>query len=336
MNYIELLEKYMQGLTSQEEENALLHWMRNEDKARQTIYAYYEKRWNDAPKADIPAELQYKMLTNIKKNIQRNEKENNDHKSIDIGKKIVWKDMMKYAAIVLLTLTISIFSMYYFSFVNEEKKVFVVYADKGQRSNLILPDGTKVWLNSGSRLEYNSTYSKKERKVKLIGEAFFEVSKDKRHRFLVKTELMDIEALGTAFNVQAYPDENEVTTSLVNGKVRISTPCKDVILLPNQQVCYVKSTNSLSTNDLESAEYANAWIHGEFSFKKATLEEIAKELNRMYNMEFKFNSDEIKGLRFTGIIKNNSLTNVLEIISLTAPVTFEVKDDYIILDKRAY
>ena len=241
---------------------------------------------------------------------------------------------MQYAAIVILTIAVSIFSVYYTSPVNEEEKVFAVYAEKGQRSNLTLPDGTKVWLNSGSQLEYNNQYGKKERNVKLTGEAFFEVAKDKKHRFLVKTELMDVEALGTAFNVEAYPEDDEITTSLINGKVRVHTPCKEVILSPNQRACYIKSNNSLYTNKLESAEHANAWIHGEFSFNKASLEEIAKELNRMYNMEIKFNSEEIKKLRFTGIIKNNSLTNVLEIISLTAPVTFEVKDDYIILDKR--
>lgn len=332
MNHIELLEKYMQGLTSREEEKSLFHWMQYDDTARQTIYTYYDKRWNDTPNSDIPAELQHKMLMRIKKNIYDDKKENKGNKYI--GKKIVWTNMMRYAAAVLITLTVSVFLVYYYSFINEEERLFVVYAEKGQRSNLVLPDGTKVWLNSDSRLEYNTSYGKKERIVKLVGEAFFEVSKDKEHRFLVKTQKMDVEALGTAFNVQAYPEENEVSTSLINGKVRVSTPCKEVILSPNQQVSYVKSTNSLSVSGITTSEHANGWINGAFSFNNTSLEDIAKELNRMYNMELKFNSDEIKELRFTGIIKNNSLTNVLEIISLTAPVTFKVLDNTIILDKR--
>lgn len=338
MNYIELLEKYMQGLTSKEEEKALLHWMQHDDEARHTIHTYYENRWNNMPKSEIPAKLQHKMLMNIKKNIQNETKysSKNNNRHIGIGKKIVWKDMMRYAAAVLITFSVSVFSAYYFfhSSVNEEEKVFVVYADKGQRSNLVLPDGTKVWLNSGSRLEYNNKYGSKERNVKLTGEAYFEVSKDKEHRFLVNTGIMDVEALGTAFNVQAYPEENEVTTTLVEGKVRVNTPCKEVILSPNQQVSYLKTTNSMSVSKIRNAEYANGWIKGEFSFNKASLEDIARELSRIYNMEIKFYSDEIKKLHFTGVIKNNSLTNVLEIISLTSPVTFEVKQDSIILDKR--
>lgn len=335
MNYIELLEKYMQGLTSPEEEKELLHWMQNDSEARRTIHAYYEKRWNTLPKTDIPAELQHKMLMNIKQNIRKDLEKNNNGKYIGIGKTIVWRDIMRYAAAVLITFAVSAFSAYYYySYTNNDEKNFVVYADKGQRSNLILPDGTKVWLNSGSRLEYNNKYGKEERKVKLTGEAYFEVSKDKEHRFLVNTGIMDIEALGTAFNVQAYPDENRITTTLVEGKVRVNTPGKEAILSPNQQASYSKANGMMTVNNIRNVEYANGWINGEFSFNGASLEEIARELSRMYNMEIKFKSNDIKKLHFTGVIKNNSLTNVLEIISLTSPVVFEVNNDSIILDKR--
>lgn len=246
---------------------------------------------------------------------------------------IEWKNMMRYAAAILIILFVSIFSAYYYTF-NEEEKTFVVYSDKGQRSNLILPDGTKVWLNSGSRLEYNNNYGEEERRIKLTGEAYFEVSKDKRHRFLVNAGIMDIEALGTAFNVQAYPDEDEIVTTLIEGKIRVNTPDKEVNLTPNQQVSYLKTTNSTTINKTIKAEFANAWTRGEFSLNKTSLEDIVKELSRMYNIEIKFKSDEIKKLHFTGIIKNNSLINVLEIISLTSPVTFEIKTDSIILDKK--
>lgn len=168
----------------------------------------------------------------------------------------------------------------------------------------------------------------------MTGEAYFEVAKDKEHRFLVSTGLMDVEALGTAFNVQSYPNEDEITTTLLEGKVKISTPGQEAILLPNQQACFGKSSNRLSVIEVENAKYSNSWTKGEFAFNGATLEEIAKELSRMYNMEIKFDSDEIKEYNFSGVIKNNSLTNVLEIISLTSPVVYEVVNDSIILDKQ--
>lgn len=330
MDYIELLEKYMQGLTTPEEEKALLDWIQHDGDARSTISAFYEKRWKETPDTGVSAELQYKMLMNIKQNICQHETENQSA----AGRKIVWMNVMKYAAAILVTMVVSVFSAYYFYSSESDVKNFVVYADKGRRSNLVLPDGTKVWLNSDSKLEYDNTYGVKERKIRLTGEAYFEVAKDKEHRFLVSTGLMDVEALGTAFNVQSYPNEDEITTTLLEGKVKISTPGQEAILLPNQQACFGKSSNGLSVIEVENAKYSNSWTKGEFAFNGATLEEIANELSRMYNMEIKFDSDEIKEYNFSGVIKNNSLTNVLEIISLTSPVVYEVVNDSIILDKQ--
>lgn len=237
MDYIELLEKYMQGLTTPEEEKALLDWIQHDGDARSTISAFYEKRWKETPDTGVSAELQYKMLMNIKQNICQHEIENQSA----AGRKIVWMNVMKYAAAILATMVVSVFSAYYFYSSESDVKNFVVYADKGQRSNLVLPDGTKVWLNSDSKLEYDNTYGVKERKIRLTGEAYFEVAKDKEHRFLVSTGLMDVEALGTAFNVQSYPNEDEITTTLLEGKVKISTPGQEAILLPNQQACFGKS-----------------------------------------------------------------------------------------------
>lgn len=228
MDYIELLEKYMQGLTTPEEEKALLDWIQHDGDARSTISAFYEKRWKETPDTGVSAELQYKMLMNIKQNICQHEIENQSA----AGRKIVWMNVMKYAAAILATMVVSVFSAYYFYSSESDVKNFVVYADKGQRSNLVLPDGTKVWLNSDSKLEYDNTYGVKERKIRLTGEAYFEVAKDKEHRFLVSTGLMDVEALGTAFNVQSYPNEDEITTTLLEGKVKIPLPDKRLFCCP--------------------------------------------------------------------------------------------------------
>jgi hypothetical protein BACCOPRO_03785 len=154
MDYIELLEKYMQGLTTPEEEKALLDWIQHDGDARSTISAFYEKRWKETPDTGVSAELQYKMLMNIKQNICQHEIENQSA----AGRKIVWMNVMKYAAAILATMVVSVFSAYYFYSSESDVKNFVVYADKGQRSNLVLPDGTKVWLNSDSKLEYDNTY----------------------------------------------------------------------------------------------------------------------------------------------------------------------------------
>ena len=110
MDYIELLEKYMQGLTTPEEEKALLDWLQHDGDARSTISAFYEKRWKETPDTGVSAELQYKMLMNIKQNICQHEIENQS----TAGRKIVWMNVMKYAAAILATMVVSVFSAYYF------------------------------------------------------------------------------------------------------------------------------------------------------------------------------------------------------------------------------
>lgn len=336
MDYIELLDKYMQGATSPEEEKQLLQWIQNNSFARATILAHYEKHWAKHSRDEVPAELQHEMLMNIKRKMHAQPA--SGIKNIQIGnkgKKNLWLEVMKYAAVILVTISVAVSSTYfYLSPAESEGESFIVYADKGQRSNVVLPDGTKVWLNSDSRLEYDTHYGQKERKVKLTGEAYFQVAKDADHRFLVHTDIMDVEALGTTFNVQAYPDDAEIVTTLVEGKVRVSAGDNEVVLLPKQLASYGRSGGLMKVSKMENTDYATGWMKGEFAFSGASLQEIAKELSRMYNMKIQFKSEEIKKYHFSGVIQNNSLTNVLEIIGLTSPVVYEVRNDSIILDKQ--
>ena len=202
MDYIELLDKYMQGATSPEEEKQLLQWIQNNSYARATILAHYEKHWARHSRDEVPAELQHEMLMNIKRKMHAQSTSGIKNMPVgNKGKKNLWLEVMKYAAVILVTISVAVSSTYFYLSSSEtEGESFIVYADKGQRSNVVLPDGTKVWLNSDSRLEYDTHYGQKERKVKLTGEAYFQVAKDVDHRFLVHTDIMDVEALGTAFN----------------------------------------------------------------------------------------------------------------------------------------
>lgn len=116
---------------------------------------------------------------------------------------------------------------------------YVVLADNGQRASVVLPDGTKVWLNSHTKLNYKSDYGVKERSVSLSGEAYFEVSKDTLRRFLVNAGDMEVEALGTAFNVKAYEEDDEVVTTLFEGSVRTAVGKEFVILSPDESAVLI-------------------------------------------------------------------------------------------------
>lgn len=205
--------------------------------------------------------------------------------------------------------------------------------DKGQRASVILPDGTKVWLNSHTELTYNGDYGKGNRQVVLSGEGYFEVAKDTTLRFIVKAGEMEVEALGTTFNVKAYQEDGELTTTLFEGKVRTSVGKDEVILKPDESLSFDKSSRRMIVSD-DLAAYARMWKDNELVFKGATMEEVAVMLDRLYNVKVRFTSEKVKHYRFSGVIKNNSLDNVIELISLTAPIMYKKVGGEIIIEER--
>ena len=205
---------------------------------------------------------------------------------------------------------------------------------RGGENTVILADGTTVHLNAGSKLTYPVRFAGKRRVVALEGEAYFEVSKDSLRRFLVNAGDMEVEALGTAFNVKAYEEDDEVVTTLFEGSVRTAVGKEFVILSPDESAVFNKSSHILSVNHPTNASYARLWRTNELAFSGESLEEIAVLLNRMYNVEVRFLSNKIKGYSFSGVIRNNSLDNVFEIISLTAPITYVSVGDTIYLNEK--
>ena len=145
---------------------------------------------------------------------------------------------------------------------------------------------------------------------------------------------MEVEALGTAFNVKAYEEDDEVVTTLFEGSVRTVVGKEFVILYPDESAVFNKSSHILSVNHPTNASYARLWRTNELAFSGESLEEIAVLLNRMYNVEVRFLSNKIKGYSFSGVIRNNSLDNVFEIISLTAPITYVSVGDTIYLNEK--
>lgn len=213
------------------------------------------------------------------------------------------------------------------------QQTFVVSAEKGQRSNVVLPDGTKVWLNSDTEIKYSGEYGKKDRQISLSGEAYFEVAKDPKHRFIVQAGEMQVEALGTAFNVKAYEEDDELTASLFEGKVKTSVAGQTLLLDPDQSVSYNRIKHSFVKLN-GNTNYDRMWRNQELVFRGESLEEVAIMLDRLYNVKVEFQTDDIKHYRFSGVIKNNSLENVFELISLTAPIRYEKRDSIIWLSRN--
>jgi len=234
---------------------------------------------------------------------------------------------------------------------------FEALAPKGSRSFITLSDGSTVWLNSGTKLRYQSNFGQESRELYLEGEAYFVVAENKQMPFRVKTSDICITATGTAFNVKAYNDENIVETTLENGEVRIdalntsrykqeSTP---VFLKPNQKAVFVKSIKNLSVNrqqqktkltriesevkiktiplkidSLVDTKLTTSWKDSRWIFKSEKLLKLAPILERRYDIMITFRDSVLRSYRFTGTLKEESLEQVLKAICLAAPIRYEI------------
>ena len=190
---------------------------------------------------------------------------------------------------------------------------------------VVLADGSKVYLNSESEIRYPTFFAGGERRVYLKGEAFFEVTSDTSRPFIVNVGEMDVRVLGTRFNVNAYVPERAIRTTLVSGKVRVSDreDKAAVVLEPGQQAVWKK--NGLTMREVDALA-VSAWVDGKFYFEEGmTLEEITEQLQRWYDIDFFFASERVKHFVFAGMIKKEYAANeIFSIIEKAARVKFTV------------
>lgn len=205
---------------------------------------------------------------------------------------------------------------------------------RGGKFALTLADGTKVWLNAASSLSYPCIFDGKQRVVTLTGEAYFEVAHDARHPFIVRTRGQNVEVLGTHFNINAYADEASVKTTLLEGKVNVSTSSNldHQDLLPGQQS--ILSSNHLDKRKVNPA-YAVAWQKGNFMFDNENIQSIMREIARWYDVNISYEGD-IPDDEFAGTVSRfENVTQVLQILQLTGKVHFKIKGKQIIVSKQA-
>ena len=200
---------------------------------------------------------------------------------------------------------------------------------KGGKYKIILPDGSKVWLNSVSSLHFPATFIGKSRNVELSGEAYFEVAKNPDMPFIVKTKDMNILVTGTQFNVMAYSDEKVSATTLVEGSVRVSNPSNKIVLKPGEQVVAMTETESLSKKMVD-IEQTIAWKNGLFQFSNSDMTTVMNQISRWYDVSIEYQGS-IPEKRFGGYISRDSkLSQVLKMLELSG-VKFIMKEKKIIV-----
>lgn len=206
-----------------------------------------------------------------------------------------------------------------------------VVTPRGGRYHLVLSDGTKVWINSASSIRYPVSFSGGQRMVKITGEVYFEVAHNPAKPFLVDSEQQRIEVLGTRFNVNAYRDEPAVTTSLLQGSVRINTAQNKIQIKPGQQSLLQDGRFALGNFE---ADEVLAWKSGLFHFSDENLESVMRKISRWYDVDIVYVDERIKKLPLSGIITQfSNISKVLHMLELTGEVRFVLSDHKITVSK---
>lgn len=215
--------------------------------------------------------------------------------------------------------------------VSIEKQGVTIQANAGMRSSFNLPDGTVVYLNSGSILSYPLPYDKNERVVTLTGEAYFKVAHNQEQPFIVSVanDRMQVKVLGTEFNIQAYSEDYEVQTTLVSGSINIgmkqsNNVIKYQTLSPSEKAVYNLQNQSINITCV-NVESEIAWKDGVLIFKDMALPQVLKELSYFYNVKFQVLDPVINSYRFTGTFKNRQLSQILDYLQISSHVGYSIK-----------
>ncbi|MGQ1785436.1 MULTISPECIES: FecR family protein [unclassified Saccharicrinis] len=213
--------------------------------------------------------------------------------------------------------------------------VHTIVVPRGGEHQLVLADGTKVWLNAQSTLKFPAWFNGDTREVELTGEAYFDVHHNPDRPFIINTEKVDLEVLGTEFNIKAYEDEHDVATTLVDGKVIVKVldgAQQQVMLKPGEQA--VVSESKIRVAEVDTKHYT-AWKDGLFIFKNESLEHMFQRMSRWYDFDIFFYNQGIKEYPFTGSIKRTSeIESILTLLEHTKRVKFEINNNTILVKEQ--
>lgn len=350
---------YTNNLTQAQSEE-LLEWLGENDENRQYLFEL-GKVWYASSQLSTKEKDTNGAWANLLDKIKENDIRQMPKPELRIGLSFLFR----VAAAVLLLAVIGIGTIFIFRSPKTKSEIayFEAFAPKGSRSFITLSDGSTVWLNSGTKLRYQSNFGKEDRDLFLEGEAYFVVARNPDMPFRVKTSDVCITAIGTAFNVKAYNDEGSIETTLEKGEVRIdalddsklkveSTP---VFLKPNQKAVFIKSNKNISVNssvqqpqvtvnepagkiktiplsieNMADTKLTTSWKDSRWIFKSEKLISLKPILERRYDISIIFRDSVLMSYKFTGTLKEESLEQVLNAICLASPIKYEINHNQVL------
>jgi ferric-dicitrate binding protein FerR (iron transport regulator) len=319
-----LVIKYLDGKVNSKEQAELLDWLRNEGNRKEFNQVLSE--WENKRLAEgIPQEhllgwanLQSRLLLEV---------ENKQKRQLQIYR------FLSYAAIFILLISIP---AVWVSLKHGKTESVLSYtqvsAENGQVAKVFLPDGSEVWLNSGSSIKYNNLFATENRDIKLDGEAFFRAAKNKDLPMIVSCSELKVKVLGTSFNVMSYPESGNIQVTLEEGKVSLyntSAPNDVRTMQSGEMATYSKSSKQMTIDPVNTVHFTS-WKDGIINIYNLSLEDLVTKLERRYNQKFEID-EAAKSLRYTFTIKNESLRQVLDLVKIINPVDPVQKNDVIYL-----
>ena len=244
---------------------------------------------------------------------------------LNVARRLVITKIRKYAAIILLVLALPLVYILGRNTPVGQNSYTTISCALGDRTNLILPDSTEVYLNSGSKLTFNNNFTCGEREVILEGEAFFSVTKDKKNPFRVRSSDVEVEVLGTKFNMKAYSDEDNVAVTLSEGSLKITTNDKKSIIEPGQKLIYSHVSKSAELIKHVDTSIESEWKDGRFVFRNETLGDLKPRLERWFDVDIVFADEAIKERRFTGILKRESILEAVSYFGASRYVGYKIE-----------
>ena len=305
----DIIIRYLENRCSEEDFVLINEWMKESDENAGELFRMEEIY----QLGKFPFEEENLVVRAERRLGRRLEQENQKKQEV-----FKLRSVLRYAAAIVGVMVLAAGLAYWFR--NKAEELVVASAAHGQVREMLLPDGTKVWLNQSSVLKYPRAFEGKERHVYLDGEAYFEVSKNPKKPFRVKANGVTIRVLGTHFNVNAYAADSLVETTLLEGSVSVSNNAngKQMILKPNETAIYRKSTGILSMHINANAQNEISWREGVLSFNDISMGEIARQLSHHFNVTIQIKSEQLRNYKLNARFKQNETLE--EILEMLAPI----------------
>lgn len=327
----ELLIRYLSGDCKDDECEALLTWVENSDENKRH-FAEMKNSWviSNIQANKVNQNETADSFKSVLNKIQNSENGSENSSSPKIS--IFWR----IAATVIITIGLT--SLINYLIWSEPEKITAyneLSVPSGQQAQLTLADGTHIWLNSKSKLIYPGEFSSKTREVILEGEGYFQVSHNPEKPFIVKTSHLDVKVLGTSFNITNYSDEDKISFALESGSISLlekGTENSKLKLKPTDLAVFSKTTHDIQLSKGDADIY-KSWLKGQFKFRNLSFEDIARRLGRNFNVQFVFENEKVKKIKYNGSFYNyEPLHQILKIMQTNSAFRYRIVKDKVFIE----